>query len=64
MGKVFHVCYVCKKRWGEPMEWPNWPDETETHGICEACRPGEIERVRKQIEELKKQNDPDETQAM
>jgi hypothetical protein len=41
---MIQVCCVCWKKYGEkePLE-----DKSETHGICEGCFPGELEKIQK-----------------
>jgi len=41
---VIQVCYICWKTYGEkePLN-----DKSHTHGICEACFPGEMEKIDK-----------------
>jgi len=45
---MIQLCYVCKKVYGEkePLE-----DPRETSGICPQCLPGELEKLRKWMEE-------------
>ena len=40
---MIQICYVCKKKYGEkePLE-----NRGETGGICPACLPGELEKIR------------------
>ena len=48
------VCYVCKIIYGEKAPFN---DHRETHGICPACLPWELEKLRKWVEERKEQNE-------
>ena len=47
---MIKVCYVCKIIYGEKAPFN---DHRETGGICPACLPGELEKLRKWVEEKK-----------
>ena len=51
---MIQVCYVCKQVYGEkePLE-----DRQETHGVCPACWPGELERINKAMAEYKREEE-------
>lgn len=48
---MIRVCVVCKKVFGEK---PPYEDKSVTHGICEICFPKEMERMRRELEEIKR----------
>lgn len=43
------VCCVCKKLYGikEPFD-----DDSETHGICPECLPGELQKIDDEVKKI------------
>jgi hypothetical protein len=44
---MYQICYVCKKCYGVK---PPYDDESETHGICPECFPGELKKIEEALE--------------
>ena len=43
------ICCICKILYGikEPLD-----DDSETHGICPECLPGELKKIEKEMEKI------------